>query len=47
VDLEEMDCLYPVDTIEEAMAILKKSHHKFKKGKGEQCVNYLKYKIED
>ena len=47
LDLKEMECLYPVETIEEAMEILKKAHHKFQRGEGEQCVNYLKYKIED
>ncbi len=47
LDLEEMGCLYSVETIEEAFAILHKAHHKFKRGEGEQCVNYLKYKIED
>jgi uncharacterized protein (TIGR00730 family) len=47
LDPQEMECLYSVDTIKEAMDIIKKAHHKFKIGKGEQCVNYLKYKIED
>lgn len=47
LDLKEMDCLYSVDTVKEAMDIINKAHHKFMKGKGEQCVNYLKYKIED
>jgi uncharacterized protein (TIGR00730 family) len=47
LNLDEMECLYPVETIEEAMDIIKKAHHKFKIGKGDQCVNYLKYKIEE
>ncbi|MBI5421552.1 LOG family protein [Candidatus Peregrinibacteria bacterium] len=47
LDLKEMDCLYSVDTVKEAMDIINKAHHKFMRGKGEQCVNYLKYKIED
>jgi len=44
---EEMGCLYSVDTVKEAMDIINKAHHKFLKGKGHECVNYLKYKIED
>ena len=44
---KEMECLYSVNTIEEAMDIIKKAHHKFMRGKGDKCVNYLKYKIED
>jgi hypothetical protein len=47
VDLKEMKCLYPVETIEEAMDIIKKAHHNSMRGKGAKCVNYLKYKIED
>ena len=47
VDLKEMECLYPVNDIKGAMKIIKRAHHKFLKGKGDQCVNYRKYKIED
>jgi uncharacterized protein (TIGR00730 family) len=47
LDLKEMECLYSVDTIEEAMEIVNKAHYKFLIGKGTECVNYEKYTIED
>jgi len=47
LDLKEMDCLYSVSDIYEAMEIIEKAHYRFRLGKGHICVNYRKYQIEE